>query len=127
MNSRDQILNSLRKNLPKSRGLPSVPFFDDDLPPAADGFKKIFEKMGGKWHEVPETQSLDAAIRGMFPGAKVICSATREVAGTRLAEDVLDQRGMGDVDVGVVRAAMAVAETGSIWLSERQLVVNSLG
>jgi L-lactate dehydrogenase complex protein LldG len=32
-----------------------------------------------------------------------------------------------DVDVGVVRAAFGVAETGSVWLSERELGVNALG
>jgi L-lactate dehydrogenase complex protein LldG len=32
-----------------------------------------------------------------------------------------------DVDVGVVRAAFGVAETGSVWLSEREFGVNALG
>jgi L-lactate dehydrogenase complex protein LldG len=31
------------------------------------------------------------------------------------------------VDVGVVRARFGVAETGSVWFSEREYVVNSLG
>ena len=33
---------------------------------------------------------------------------------------------MDDVDVGVVRAAFGVAETGSVWLSEEELRVNAL-
>jgi L-lactate dehydrogenase complex protein LldG len=32
-----------------------------------------------------------------------------------------------DVDVGVVRARFGVAETGSVWFSEREYVVNALG
>ena len=32
-----------------------------------------------------------------------------------------------DVDVGVVRAVFGVAETGSVWLSEREFGVNVLG
>ena len=36
-------------------------------------------------------------------------------------------RDLHDVDVGVVRAAFGVAETGSVWLSERELGVNALG
>jgi hypothetical protein len=31
-----------------------------------------------------------------------------------------------DVDVGIVRAALGVAETGSLWLSEGELQVNAL-
>ena len=34
---------------------------------------------------------------------------------------------LGDVDIGVVRAAFAVAETGSVCLTQSTLVVNSLG
>jgi L-lactate dehydrogenase complex protein LldG len=127
MNSRDQILNNLRKNAPQPRVLPRVPLFEDDLPPAINAFRESLKKMGGTWADLLPNQNLDAAIRSLFPDAKVICSATQEVAGTRRAEYDLDQKSMNDVDVGVVRAAIAVAETGSIWLSERQLGTNSLG
>jgi L-lactate dehydrogenase complex protein LldG len=34
---------------------------------------------------------------------------------------------LAEVDFGVVRAAFAVAETGSIWLSEVELQINALG
>ena len=34
---------------------------------------------------------------------------------------------LDDVNVGIVRPAFAVAETGSIWLSEAQYHVNALG
>ena len=33
---------------------------------------------------------------------------------------------LADVDVGIIRAAFGVAETGSIWLSEAELQVNAL-
>jgi L-lactate dehydrogenase complex protein LldG len=56
----------------------------------------------------------------------VICSATPEVAGTRSTAAVRDPRELADVDVGVVRAAFGVAETGSVWLSERELGVNAI-
>ena len=36
-------------------------------------------------------------------------------------------RELDDVDVGVVRAVFGVAETGSVWLSEREFGVNALG
>ena len=34
---------------------------------------------------------------------------------------------LADVDIGVVRAAFAVAETGSVCFTERELGVNALG
>ena len=33
---------------------------------------------------------------------------------------------LADVDVGIVRAAFGVAETGSVWLSEKELTTNAL-
>ena len=57
----------------------------------------------------------------------MICSATPEVAGTRSISTVRDPAELEDVDVGVVRAVFAVAETGSVWLSEREFGVNVLG
>ena len=55
------------------------------------------------------------------------CSATPEFNGTRDIASVSDPRTLNDVDVGIVRPAFAVAETGSIWLSEAQYHVNALG
>jgi L-lactate dehydrogenase complex protein LldG len=49
------------------------------------------------------------------------------VNGNRALSGILEPADLADVDVGVVRAAFAVAETGSIWLSEAQYRVNSLG
>jgi L-lactate dehydrogenase complex protein LldG len=49
-----------------------------------------------------------------------------EVKGNRALSGIVEPADLADVDVGVVRAAFAVAETGSIWLSETELQVNSL-
>jgi len=62
----------------------------------------------------------------LFPQAQVICSATPEITGTRALSSGCEPADLADVDVGVVRAAFGVAETGSIWLSEQDLRVNAL-
>jgi L-lactate dehydrogenase complex protein LldG len=56
-----------------------------------------------------------------------VCSATPEIAGNRPLDDVKQPADLDDVDVGIVRAAFGVAETGSVWLSETQFGVNALG
>jgi L-lactate dehydrogenase complex protein LldG len=63
----------------------------------------------------------------LFPDARVVCSAAREVAGNRELERVRTPAELNDVDVGVARAVFGVAETGSGWLSEAELKVNALG
>ena len=62
-----------------------------------------------------------------FGDAASIASATAEVQGTRTLTADTEPASLQDVDVGVVRARFGVAETGSVWFSEREYVVNALG
>ncbi|MEA3104434.1 LutC/YkgG family protein [Caballeronia mineralivorans] len=127
MSSRNTILASLRDAQRTPATLPEVPMFDAGLPPALEKFKETLADMGGIWADRSMDGDLDAQIRARFPDAKVICSAVPEVAGTRRIEEVRDPHELNDVDVGIVRPRFAVAETGSIWLSEVQYQVNALG
>ena len=63
----------------------------------------------------------------LFPAANVVCSAVPEMPGTRRVQDVRDPHELNDVDVGVVRSSLGVAEAGAIWLTQGELVVNALG
>jgi L-lactate dehydrogenase complex protein LldG len=57
----------------------------------------------------------------------VVCSAVPEILGTRRAETIRDPHELADVDVGVIRAQFGVAESGAIWLTEEDLILNGLG
>jgi len=127
MNSRAHILARVRRNQPAWRALPEIPSFERPLADPWAAFATALARMGGSVAVPPEGVALDAFIRGRFPQAQVICSATPEVAGTRAVSTVRRPAELDDVDVGVVRAAFGVAETGSVWLSEREFGVNVLG
>ena len=127
MNSREAILGRIRANQPDARTLPAVPAFDATLSASLETFASSIGRMGGKVvAPPPEGADLDLLIRGLFPEARVICSATPEVTGNR-SIDVESPRELGDVDVGVVRARFGVAETGSVWLSDTEFKVEALG
>jgi L-lactate dehydrogenase complex protein LldG len=127
MSSRDEILQRVRRNQPAPRELPAVPTFDSIPGALLERFKDGVARMGGKLAEAPSDGDFDALIKRLFPQAKVICSATPEVAGNRAIGAVRSPRELDDVDVGVVRAVFGVAETGSVWLTEAQFQVNALG
>ena len=127
MNSRSHILARVRRNQPAWRTLPEIPSFDRPLADPWAAFATALARMGGSVAVPPEGVALDAFIRARFPEARVICSATPEVAGTRGISTVRHPTELEDVDVGVVRAPFGVAETGSVWLSEREFIVNALG
>ena len=127
MSSRDDILARIRKNQPPPQPLPPVPTFDTATGSALESFKAALVRMGGKLADAPADGNLDALIRKLFPDAKVICSATPEVKGDRPVDKIRRPQELDDVDVGVVRAVYGVAETGSVWVSEAEFKVNTLG
>lgn len=126
MNSRDFVLASVRRNQPTATALPVIPEFGEDVVDPLSRFSEALVRMGGVMTAAPDVP-LGRFIARHFPQAGVICSATPEVQGTRALEPGGDPRLLQDVDVAVVRALFAVAETGSVWLSEREFGSNALG
>jgi L-lactate dehydrogenase complex protein LldG len=150
MTSRDAILATIRKNLPQPAvplpPLPEAPGqrlvstigYKEDLshlpevahPPERmqllSSFQKQLEAMGGTWFAVADGADARTKVTELFPDAKVVCSAVPEVPGTRRIEGVQDPHELNDVDVGVVRSPLGVAEAGAVWLTQSELVVNAL-
>jgi L-lactate dehydrogenase complex protein LldG len=128
MNPRDIILGAIRKNLPQPAvPLPEVQSFAHSGEPLLPYFRRELEAMGGRSFEVADAATAQAKVAELFPTAKVVCSAVPEVPGTRRVEGVSDPHELNDVDVGVVRSPMGVAEAGAVWLTEADLLVNALG
>jgi len=66
-------------------------------------------------------------IDAFFPEVGIATLELLEVPGTRRVEDVDDPHELDDVDVGVVRSPLGVAEAGAVWLTQGELVVSALG
>jgi L-lactate dehydrogenase complex protein LldG len=128
MTSRESILQAVRANHPlPAVPLPEIPEFAGDGEPLVPRFRRMLEVMGGRSFEVADATAAGAMVKELFPDAKIVCSAVPEVPGTRRVEDVKDPHELNDVDVGVVRTPLAVAEMGAVWLTQEELVVSALG
>ena len=128
MSSRDDILASIRANLPRvDRPLPDVPLFGDH-PPASllDAFKKSLHQMGGVFLDPPASGDSLAPVRAKIADAKTVCSTVPEIAGNRDIAGIGAPQDLADVDFAIVRASFAVAETGSVLLSDADLHVNAV-
>ena len=127
MSSREYILSAIRANRPKvDRPLPEVPLFDEGQPgPLLATFKSNLERMGGLFLDPPLGGDALRPIRDKIAGARVICAVVPELAGNREVSEVHSPAALADVDYAIVRASFAVAETGSVLLSERDLRVNA--
>jgi L-lactate dehydrogenase complex protein LldG len=128
MNSREQILTSVRGNVPRvDRPLPDVPLFDDrPRPPLPSMFKENLQRMGGSFLEPPAGGDPLTLVREKISDAKIICSVVPEIAGNRDIAAVSAPQDLDDIDFAIVRASFAVAETGSVLLSDVDLRVNAL-
>jgi L-lactate dehydrogenase complex protein LldG len=99
----------------------------DDIPAGdlKDAFRHSLLRMGGRLLESsPSGDPLDA-VRSEIAESTVIYSTVPEVFGNRDLAGISSPRDLADVDYSIVRAAFGVAETGSVLLSERELVVNT--
>jgi L-lactate dehydrogenase complex protein LldG len=67
-----------------------------------------------------------APVHEKIANATVVCSTAPEIPGSRDVAAIARPQDLADVDFAVVRAAFAVAETGSVLLSDRELRVNAL-
>jgi L-lactate dehydrogenase complex protein LldG len=132
MTSRDTFLARVREAQtqadPAAHPLPELPTFEQ---PYANERRAQFcaalEGMGGQWLDAMTLEEARAAIAARFPAAQSICSATAEIPGTRVLDEDTPPASLHDVDVAVVRARFGVAETGSLFLTEREYRVNALG
>ena len=127
MTSREAMLATIRAAQPVARPLPEVPRFASIGGDLRERFVKALALMNGDCIELESGAHVDAWIRERFGADVSIASATPEVQGTRALDATTEPASLHDVDIGVVRARFGVAHTGSVFLSEREYVVNSLG
>jgi L-lactate dehydrogenase complex protein LldG len=127
-NSRDQILSAIRANVPREAvEHPRIPAFTRADTNLKSTFEEHLQGVGGAAHDIRDKAEAQAKLASLHPTARVICSAVPEIPGTRRAEAIRDPHELADVDVGVVRAQFGVAESGAVWLTQEDLIVNGLG
>lgn len=138
MSGREAILMRIRANKPRlERPLPAVPHFESNNQADLRAvFKASLERMGGHWlGPAPEASRVSAAPAAhdelepaleKLAGAAVVCSTVPEIPGNRDIDRLATPQELADVDFAIVRAAFAVAETGSVLLDDAHLKVNAV-
>jgi len=127
MSARQDVLGRIRNNRLPAKVKPEVPDFPrlaktDFLPQ----FRKGLEEMAGVLVD-EQPGDFAAFLRSRFPNVKNVCSAVPEFVGNSTPEEYSNWADAGDIDVAIVRSPMAIAETGSVLLSETDLRVNTIG
>ncbi|MDR5793590.1 LUD domain-containing protein [Caballeronia sp. LZ008] len=127
MTTREAFLSKIRAAQPASRPRPDVSVFPSPEGELKARFTTALTAMGGTCVEAASLEDVNALIAARFADAKVIASAVPGVDGTRPLSSDTVPASLRDVDVGIVRGRFGVAETGSVWFSEEEYVVNAIG
>jgi L-lactate dehydrogenase complex protein LldG len=127
MTTREDFLAKVRQAQPPARPRPDVPLFATAGGDLRARFTAALQMMGGTCVEATAASEVSELIRERFGAAASIASASREVPGTQALTTDTEPASLQDIEVGVVRARFGVAETGSVWFSEREYQVNALG
>jgi L-lactate dehydrogenase complex protein LldG len=127
MSARDDILAAVRASRPPGDfPRPELPRFPRPEEDALVAFQRSLAVMGGQWLQPAESEDLAAVIRGRAAPGALIRSATAELPEFPRVDDVNRPQDLENVDIAVVRARFGVAETGSVFLSDHELQVNTI-
>ena len=127
MADRAAFLAKVRAAQPAAYALPDVPLFETPPGDLRDRFTAALAQLGGSCCDAPAADAVLTMIHARFGAQVSITSATPEVPGTHVIDADTPPAALEAIDIGVVRARFGVAETGSVWLSEREYRVNALG
>ena len=118
MNSRDAILDSLRRNAPPVSALPEEPTATTYTDPERQ-FAEAFTSVGGKFVRVPSLADVNTEL-GKFESytqARKVASLIPEVGRTNVDLAVLkDPHELEGLDIAIISGEFGVAENGAVWV-----------
>lgn len=120
MSSRQKILEAVLKNQPQTTLLPEISVFKGDNNNTVQKYMDIFKTIGGSSYLVDDIAAVRALINEHFDVTKRVVTTLPELSGrAELLSDKVDPHTYEDVELAVIRAHLAVAENGAVWLTDQ--------
>lgn len=121
MNSREKILEAIRKNKPTDFVLPSMEPFSDQEEETINRFLNVLSSIGGIGALVEEQEVINNWIR-QNNDQEVWVSAIAGLPGFNLNNYLnADATIIEGVHSFMVKGSVAVAENGAVWISEKNM------
>ena len=123
MNTRERILEAVRKNQPAATALPDITMFKGDATNIVQKYVDVFKGIGGSPVLVNDVGDIKSYILTNFDTGKRIVTRSKYLEGAfeTIATSV-DAHSYEDVELAIVNAQFAVAENGAVWLTEEEMV-----
>lgn len=123
MSAREQILKSISTNKPSLVELPvmdiqQVISYNDIVAQ----YKKVLESIGGRVVELNNLQQLQQEMEKAKSSGNYIINTIEELGAVDNRLKEMSSNQLAGVDMAFIRGAIGVAENGSIWLYESQII-----
>lgn len=119
MTSREKILADVKKNQPERTPLPDISAFKGPAEDPVQVYADTFVGIGGKVFTVDEIDAIKVLIRENFDTSKRMLTTLPFLTDTmELCASDVDPHTFEDVELAVIKAHLAVAENGAVWLTD---------
>lgn len=122
MTSREKILSDVSKNQPSAIPLPDISAFKGREQDNVLEYINTFIGIGGQAVKVDSVEAVKTLIRNEFDTSKRMITTLPALADTlELYSPDVDPHTFENVELSVIRAHLAVAENGAVWLTEKAM------
>ncbi len=120
MSSRENILAAVLKNQPPFSPLPEISIFGGKVQEVVQQYINTFISIGGKVFTVDDITAVKKLIGDQFELNKRIVTTLPALANSfELYSPTVDPHTYENVEVAIIKAQLAVAENGAVWLTEQ--------
>jgi L-lactate dehydrogenase complex protein LldG len=119
MTSRERILAAVKQNQPSLSMLPDISMFEVVETDIAAKYIETFTSIGGQVITISQLDEIKGILPEHFENTKRMVTTLAELDDTaELISENIDPHSFDDVEVAIVKARLAVAENGAVWLTE---------
>jgi len=122
MSSREQILAAVKQNQPDLMPLPEIaPFQEIAYEDALGQYEAVLTAIGGKLYRVSSMEEVAVIIKGSYNSLeKRVLSLVPQLENIATAAYEINPAAhhLADVELAIINAHFAVAENGSVWITE---------
>jgi L-lactate dehydrogenase complex protein LldG len=122
--SKEEILQSLRRNRPATAALPIVAHAWTTFADPQAKFAEILELVGGKAIHARDVEDLNQQLSHLpqYAEAKKSVSLVPGVGNSNVGLSTVDSpHGAADVDMAILPGEFAVAENAAVWVTDRHV------
>ena len=119
--SREKILAAVAKNKPALTPLPKIQNFGNPYADLAEQFKSVLTTIGGEVLAVKDWDEIKTYIETHFAGRRIVTNLTPLSATALNSWLNTDPHSLENVGLAVLQGQFAVAENGSVWVTETEM------